>query len=67
MVICVFFPLEMSHWGVSFYAWSGTVVPVIIAVVFDYTNDKHSGTEEANYVKLLQLNLCALSNERSEN
>lgn len=51
----------------SFYVWSGTVVPVIIAVVFDYTNDKHSGTEEANYVKLLRLNLCALSNERSEN
>ena len=53
MVSCVFFPLEMSHWGWSFYAWSGIVIPLIIAVIFDYTNEKHSGTEEANYIKSL--------------
>lgn len=48
----VFFPLEMSHCGLSFYAWTG-IRAVIIAAVFDYTNEKHSRTEEANYIKLL--------------
>ena len=49
--MCVFLPLEKSHEGLSFYACSGIVIRVIIAAVFDYTDEKHS--EEANYIKLL--------------
>lgn len=40
-LICVVFPLEMTHWGLGFWAWTGIVVAVIIAIIFDYTNEKH--------------------------
>lgn len=49
----IFFRLKMSHCGLSFYAWTEIVLAVIIAAVFDYTNEEHSRTEEANYIKLL--------------
>lgn len=41
---------------------------MIIAVIFDCTNEKHSRTEEANHIKLLRLKIVfALPNEQSEN
>lgn len=53
LAVVIYVVLGTRHWGVSLYTWSEIVVAVIIAVIFDYLNEKHSGTEEGNYIKLL--------------